>query len=224
MTHTKSTKATKEMLSGRSSHAKTLCEPLWPSCEAKGVTHIKSAKAAKEMLKGDFFDGRVILDGAVDDSLDAVFQVRCAEVDQQTKPSITQPKLSQQLLAVQWLKRLDRLQLDNESVSNEQVGAETFFEGDAVVRNGNRFLPFDRDTVLTDLIGEQDFIDRFQKTRPKSRVQLVGPVKHDLGKLVLVHRQKGSHNGPKVRNVKKREALDPKNLRDLCVLCVRPSS
>lgn len=185
------------------------------------MTHTKSTK---EMLKDEFFGRPVIIDGAVDDSLDAVFQVHCAEVNQQAQPPIAQAQLGQQLLAVQWLERFDRLQLDDKFVSNEQISAETFLEGDAVVRNGNRFLPFDRETVLTEFIGEQDFVDRFQETRPKSRVQLVGPVKHDLGELVLVHSREGSHDGHKVRNVKKREASVPKNLRDLCVLRVRPSS
>ncbi len=213
MTHTKSTKAAKEMLmndfGGRPaiSDVKILCDPLRSLCEAlratnEEVTHTKSTKAAKEMLKDDFFDGHVIIDGAVDDSLDAVFQVRGAEVNQQTQAPIAQAKLGQQLLAVQWLERFNRFQFDDEFVGNKQVSAETFLKSNAVVRNRNRLLPFDGDTVLAELIGEQDFIDRFQETRPEAGVQLVSQVEHHLRELVLVHSRKGSHNGHKVRNVK----------------------
>ena len=123
----------------------------------------------------------------VDQSLDAVFEMDLSEVDEQSKALATQPEWRQHLFGVDGVQCFDGLQVHDHQVGNQQVGAKPFIEAQLFETNGNRNLPLNTKAKSAQFVGKHDFINRFEQTRPKSRVNFKRHVKHSLRNFVFTN-------------------------------------
>ncbi len=80
----------------------------------------------------------------VDDSLQTVFQERCAEVDKQPEGQIHQAQVGQELFGMNRVEVFDRLQFNDQLSIDQQIQPKTCIELNALVTDGNRFLPLDQ--------------------------------------------------------------------------------
>ena len=84
-------------------------------------------------------------------------------------------------------KRFAGLEFNNNFVFDQKIGAKSFQENLPSVVNGYRLLPFDRESVFSDLVSEDDLVNCFQEARSKRSVHLVGGIQYPLTNLVLRH-------------------------------------
>jgi hypothetical protein len=109
-------------------------------------------------------------------SADAVLYHRRAEVDEESQSEVKQPKTRQELLGMYAGNLLDGLQLHNHAILSDEIRAKTFVEPQSVEHNGDRFLAFDLQAPLLEFARSDDFVDRFQESWTKRRVEMISGV------------------------------------------------
>lgn len=123
----------------------------------------------------------------VHDSMEAVFQQRFTEVDQESQSKPGQSQLSQNLFAVNRGEFLHRLQFDDNQVLNDNVGPETLIEGETIVIDRDSNLPFGCESRVSQFMHKNHFVNRFEQSRPGLFVDLDSIVNNDGCDFVLPH-------------------------------------
>jgi hypothetical protein len=85
------------------------------------------------------------------------------------------------------MHRLDGLQFQNDQPLDQNVRAESLVELNVVVNDGNRDLPLDVQTSLSQFVSQRDLVDGFQQTGTERFMDLEGAVHDDLSEFVFGH-------------------------------------
>lgn len=131
-------------------------------CHRGGVFHTESLRHGGRLL---FEVWRI----AIDYPFDISFQQFAAEVDQEADTLSGKPDVSQDLLFVDTCKVLNGFCFYNNEILDDYVSPKAFRE--KAVSNSNRHgdLTLNFQASEHQSIGQQNFVNRFQKTGPTSR-------------------------------------------------------
>lgn len=111
-----------------------------------------------------------------------------AKVDQQTEAFVCEAKLREHLFGMDSREFFDGFQFNDDEVLHNQVRAKTFFKDKVVIPDGDGHLPLHFKSSLPQLIGKDDFINRFEQSRPESVVNVKSRIDDHTGDFIFVHK------------------------------------
>ena len=104
---------------------------------------------------------------------------------------VHQAQIGQHLFRMHRRVALGRFQFDHQSILNQKIDSEGLVEQSTAKHDGNDLLAFDAQSAFAQKLGKQNFIDRFEQTRPDFAMQLIAAVQGQTGQFFNIRRQTG---------------------------------
>ncbi len=121
------------------------------------------------------------------DPLDALFERRRTEVDQQAKREVQEAQVGEKLLGVNRCKILHGLEFHDQAVGHEQIHAQPFVKSYTVEIERDGFLALHPHTLFLEHARQHCFVDGLKQPRPEVSMQVERRVHHHCGRLLRVH-------------------------------------